>query len=410
MSGIAATVRLDGGPGDAALLERMTACMAFRGPDGTRTWSEGPAGLGHALLRTGDVAREADQPLTLDGATWIAADARIDGRGELIRELRGAGRGVDGDASAAELILHAYAVWGVASPERLLGDFAFAVWDAPRRRLFCARDLFGVKPLFHARAGAELVVSNTLGCVRLHPGVSDALDDAAVADFLVHGHPEELDLTVFRDVRALPPGHALVAEDGEVRVRRWGALPTGAEPLRYRRVTEYVEHFLEVLGEAVRDRLPEGAASLFLSGGRDSTAIGALAREAVDRGERRTELRAFTAVYDRLLPDEERRYTRMAAGALRIPVDFTAVDGYEAFERWETPALRRPQPTDAVLGAIEADQLAQAAAHARVLFTGQGGDAALRETRSRLTKLVAAGHPLRALREAAEYAWWHGRL
>ena len=410
MSGIVALLRLDGAPVDAELLGRTTACLAYRAPDGTRTWSSGPAGLGHALLRTGDRERAADQPFTLDGATWIAADARIDGRAALVSELRAAGRAVDQDASSAELILHAYAAWGDDCPARLLGDFAFALWDGPRRRLFCARDLFGVKPLFHARAGASLVVSNTLDRVRLHPGVPDALDDAAVADFLVHGHLEELDLTVWRDVRALPPAHALVAEGGAVRVRRWGALPAEAEPLRYRRVRDYVDHYLAVMGEAVRDRLPEGAAALFLSGGRDSTAVAALAREAIDRGERRTELRAYTAVYDRLLPDEERRYTAMAAEALRIPVRFTAVDGYEAFERWETPALLRPQPTDAVLGAIEADQLAQAAETARVLFTGQGGDAALRETRSRLTKLVVSGHPFRALREAAEYAWWHRRL
>lgn len=410
MSGIVALLQLDGAPVDAALLERMTASLAFRAPDGARARSAGPLGLGHALLRTGDRERAVEEPLTLDGETWIAADARIDGRAELVSDLRSAGRVVDEDASSAELILHAYAAWGDASPARLLGDFAFALWDAPQRRLFCARDLFGVKPLYHARAGAALVVSNTLDAVRLHPGVSDALDEAAVADFLVHGHPQALDLTIWRDVRALPPAHALVAGDGEVRVRRWGALPAEAEPLRYRRVADYVGHYLAVMGDAVRDRLPDGGAAIFLSGGRDSTTIAALAREAADRGERRTELRGYTAVYDRLMPDEERRYTAMAAEALRIPVRFTAVDGYEAFERWETPALLRPQPTDAVLGAIEADQLAQAAGHARVLLTGQGGDAALRETRSRLTKLVVSGHLLRALREAAEYAWWHRRL
>jgi asparagine synthase (glutamine-hydrolysing) len=410
VSGIAGIVALDGAPVDPALLDRMAGFLASRGPDGITSRSMGSAGFAHSLLRTGDVGEDVPQPVSVDGRTWIVADARIDGRPELVRALRAGGIEASADAPAAELILHALRLWGDAAPEHLLGDFAFAAWDGERRRLVCARDPFGVKPFYYAVAGGVLVFSGSLDFVRAHPAVPGALDDAWLADFLVHGYPQETDRTVYAAVLQLAPGHALVVEGGAVRVRRWWALPDHAEPLRLRGPREYVEAFLPVLRDAVRDRLPDGGASFFLSGGRDSTSLAALAVEAVARGERRTTFLGITAHYERLMPDREREFTLLAGDALGIPVRFTAVDDYPVFGRWEAPEMRRPQPSESLLGAIEADQLRQAAAHGRVLLTGQGGDAAFRETSSRLTRLALQGRPLRALGEAAQYAWWHGRI
>ncbi|HEX6039030.1 asparagine synthetase B family protein [Longimicrobium sp.] len=409
MSGIAGVVSLDGAPVDPGLPARMAACLAARGPDGTRSWSAGPAGLAHGLLRTGDPGEDVPQPLSLDGRSWIVADARIDGREDLVRALRAADVRVEVDAPAAELILHAVRVWGLDAPARLLGDFSFAVWDAGRRRLFCARDHLGVKPFFYARTFRALVLGNTLDCVRLHPAVSGELDEAWIADFLVHGDTQA-HATVYAAIRQLPPAHSLVMEDGHVSLHRYWQLPVEPAALPSTRVRDVVEGGLETLRTAVRDRLPNGSAAFFLSGGRDSTSLAALAVDTVRRGERRTALRGYTAHYARLMPDEERPYTQLAADALGIPVHFLPVDDYAVFGRWDAPELRRPQPTDNVLGAIEADQLRQAAAHARVLITGQGGDPVQRETRSRLTRLAARGRLLRAATEAAQYAWWHRRL
>jgi asparagine synthase (glutamine-hydrolysing) len=409
LSGIGGIVRMDGGPVDDAALRRMAACLAFRGPDGAGARADSSCGLAHASMRTGAPGDDLPQPATLGGGVWTIADARIDGRGELVRLLRGAGRVTDEDASDAVLVLHAYAAWGDACLDRLIGDFAFAVWDGPRRRLFCARDHFGVKPLYHAARGGLFIFSNTLECVRAHPGLSSELDEGALADFLVQGHLRAPDATPWAAVRALPPGHALVVEDGEVRVSRYWSLPLEGPELRYRRVREYVDHFVDVLGHAVRDRMPRsGGTALLMSGGRDSTAVAALAREAVGRGRRNTELRAYTAVYDRLLPDRERHFASLAGAALRIPVRFTVADDYAVHERAEE--LLRPLPVDSVLMAIEADQLRQAEEHARVVLTGLGADPALRETPSRLTSLVARGRVAAALGEAAQYAWWHRRV
>ena len=409
MSGIAGIVALDGAPLDSALPARMAAFLAPRGPDGNRAWSAGPAGLAHALLRTGDVGEDAAQPLSLDGQTTVVADARIDGRDDLVRELRGAGVQAAADAPPAELILHALRAWGDDAPRRLLGDFAFAAWDARRQRLFCARDAFGLKPFYYARTFRALVFSNSLDAVRLHPAVSAELDDGWIADFLLHGDPQSTDATVYAAIRLLPPGHTLTVEDGRITLRRWFSLPE-PEPLRLRSPAEYAERFVQALRMAVTDRLPRDRAAILLSGGRDSTALAASWRDAVDAGARATELRGYTAFHARLMPDDEPAYTRMAADALRIPVAFLPADGYAPFARWEAPELYRPQPSASPLLAIEADQYRQAAGHARVLLTGQGGDALLRESRSRLARLAARGHVAAAAAEAVAYARWHRRI
>lgn len=410
MSGIAGIVALDGAPVDAALLDRMAGSLASRGPGGVRSRTLGAAGFAHALLRTGDVGDDVPQPLSIDGKTFIVADARIDGRAELVRDLRAGGIQAEADAPAAELILHALRRWGDDAPAHLLGDFAFAAWDGERRRLLCARDLFGVKPFYYAAAGGAFVFSNSLDCVRIHPSVPGALDEKWIADFLLHGEAQSTDSTVYAAIRHLPPGHLLTVEDGKMQIRRFASLPGDAEPLRLRGPAEYAEAFLEVLREAVADRLPVDHAAILLSGGRDSTALAATWRDRVDRGVRSTELRAYTAYHARLMPDDEPRFASMAAEALGISHRLLPVDDYAPFGRWETPELYRPQPSSSPLLAIEADQLRQAGEHARVLLTGQGADALLRETPSRLTRLLAGGHPLRAAREAAAYARWHRRV
>jgi asparagine synthase (glutamine-hydrolysing) len=409
MSGIAGIVSAGGAPADPARLARMAAALAFRAPDGTRTWSGERCALAHGLLLTGDEPPPPPQPFSADGQVHVCADARIDARGELARALKAGGIAASPDDDAALLIHHAYRLWGDDCAAHLLGDFAFALWDAPRNRLFCARDHFGVKPFFYARTDGAFLFSNTLDCLTADPAVPAGLDEGWIGDFLVQGDTQDVAATVHAAIRQLPPAHTLVGEDGRVSIRRYWSLPVDEET-RYRRPGDYIDHFVHLLREAVRDRLPQGAASFFLSGGRDSTSLAALARETIARGERATELRGHTAYYERLMPDREREFTELAADALSIPTEFTPVDPYQAFERWETPALRRPQPTASALMAVEVDQLSSAARHARVLLTGQGGDAVLRETRSRLTKLAASGRLLRAAREAAEYAWLHGRV
>src|SRR5262249_48512898 len=181
MSGIVGILHLDGAPVDRGLLRRMTDFMKFRGPDEQRIWVDGNVGFGHTLLRTTFESEHEHQPFSLDGKTWIVADARVDTQTELIAKLKAHGEDVKRGVPDVELLLRSYRVWGEDCVHHLRGDFAFAVWDAPQRRLFCARDHLGVKPFFYADLGTAIIFSNTLDCVRQHPEVSDRLNDLAIA-------------------------------------------------------------------------------------------------------------------------------------------------------------------------------------------------------------------------------------
>ncbi len=410
MSGIVGMVSVDGRPADRALLQQMTASLAYRGPDAQQIWSEGPAGFGHALLRSTRESLDERQPASLDQQVWITADARVDGRAELIAKLDSHGRRGLKTPPDGELILHAYHVWGEDCVQHLLGDFAFAIWDGPSKRLFCARDHFGVKPFYYARLSDCLVFSNTLDCVRLHPQVSDCLNELAVGDFLLFDLNQDPTTTTFADIQRLPPAHTLTWSQGDLRVRRYWQLPI-EDPLQYKQPSDYIEQFLELLRRAVEDRLRAERVAIFMSGGLDSTTVAATARRLLPKPSAPGELRAYTVVYDRLIPDEERYYTQLAAQTLDIPVEFFVADDYKLYERWDQPELQTPEPVHHPLAAIAADQFRQVAARHRVALTGYGGDPALSTSLSSHALRLAKGLRLgRLARDLAQYLMAEGRM
>ena len=376
MSGIVGLVSLDGTPVDRRLLCRMTESLAYRGPDKQRIWLDGAVGFGHTLLRTTVESAHEEQPASLDRQVWITADARVDGRADLIRELESRGRTDLRAASDAHLILHAYHVWDEKCVEHLLGDFAFAIWDGPARRLFCARDRFAVKPFYYAQIQGGIVFSNTLDCVRLHPGVGDGLNERAIGDFLLFGCNYEPTTTTFADVQRLAPAHRLTCEHGTLHPSRYWTLPADGR-IRYRRSQDYVEHFTEILRAAVADRLRLRRVGVWLSGGLDSTSIASTARQLLSEGDGPFELRGHTTVYDRLIPDEERYYAGVAAAALGVEISYLVADDHRPLDGWDRPELWTPEPMDDPFLLIRRQHLAQSASHSRVLLSGDGGDETL---------------------------------
>ena len=372
-------MNLDGAPVAREQLQELTAFMAFRGPDAQEHWSSGAAGLGHALLRTTSDSQHERQPTSLDGLVWITADARIDARTELTAKLAAHGRIALSGTSDAELILHAYEAWGEGCVAHLLGDFAFAIWDGPRTKLFCARDHFGVKPFFYARVGECLIVGNTLNGIRRHPAVSSELDDLWIADFLLFEMSQDPAATAFRAVRRLPPAHCLTADRDGVRIRKHWTLPFDAE-VRYRARGDYVDHFSELLQIAVRDRLRTARVGVELSGGLDSTAVAATALSVLSSGGHPFEINALTIVFERLIPDEEHPFTRMAAEKLGIPLHCFAADRDGLYERSDRPENWLPEPAHAPGMAANLDSFRLSATLGRVMLTGWDGDTLLNES------------------------------
>src|SRR5665213_3142582 len=319
MSGIVGILHLDGAPVDPQLLQRLTDSLVFRGPDATGMWISDNnvrcVGFGHTLLKTTPESAFEHQPFTLDGSLWIVADARVDARTELIAELRAHGEDPCVSVTDVELILRAYRVWGETCLEHLLGDFAFAIWDGPRRRLLCACDHLGVKPFYYAHLGPLFIFSNTLNCVRQHPGVSNRLNDLAIADFLLFEMNRDAATTSFADIERLPPAHLLDCHDGAISIRRYWSLPDSG-PIHYRREAEYLEHFTELLDTAVADRLRTDSAAILMSGGLDSPTVAVSAQRVFARQGASSGLRAYTRVFDHLIPDHERHYAGLVGKAL----------------------------------------------------------------------------------------------
>ncbi|HEV8000065.1 MAG TPA: hypothetical protein VGP63_09305, partial [Planctomycetaceae bacterium] len=264
MSGIVGMFRQDGAPVDPRLLQALTDYLSYRGPDASGIWHHGEVGLGHTLLQTTPELAGERQPLSLDDRLWLTADARLDQRAALIRELRGSGGEVSESTPDFELILRSYAAWGTNCVDHLRGDFAFAIWDAPNELLFCARDHFGVKPFYYAQLKNLFLFSNTLNCVGAHPDVSGELNDSAIADFLLFGLNYNEGTTTFHDVQRLPPAHCMTVSCGSVEIRQYWTPPTNGR-IRYRRDAEYIEHFQTLLQSAVNDRLRTDHVGILLS-------------------------------------------------------------------------------------------------------------------------------------------------
>lgn len=391
MSGICGILNLDGTPIDGALLREMTEFMAFRGPDAQHIWAEGPVGFGHTLLRTTFESQHEHQPHSLDGQVWITADARVDGQADLIERLQSKGRTVHPGVTDAELILHAYHAWGEKCLQHLIGDFAFAIWDGLQKRLFCARDQFGVKPFFYAEVGHHLVLSNTLECLRKHPAVSGKLNDLWIADFLLFERSLDPTATAYEGLLRLPPSHSLTWSVEGLSIKSYWTLPANLG-IRYRPAGDYVAHFKMLLEQAVGDRLRTNRVGVEMSGGMDSSSVAAVAKELLSRQGQPFELHAHTVVYDHLIPDQERHYAGEVAKKLGIPIHYQAADDYKLYERCEDPGMHGPEPLHNPDLARHTDYLKQVAAYSRVVLTGWDGDALLNEAPLTYLRTLFAQH------------------
>jgi len=387
MSGIVGIVNLDGSPVDRDLLSRMTNFMSYRGPDARELWIDDNVGFGHTMLRTTWEAEYETQPLTLDGSSWLTADARIDGRSELIAKLeRKLGSPLPLPSrqeksslipqispNDAELILLAYQAWNTDCVKHLIGDFAFAIWDSRLRRLFCARDHFGFKPFYYSHNEKFLVFSNTVNCLRLHPGIPSQLDDLAIADFLLFGFNRTQTTTSFKKIARLAPANCLVLSGPNLSCESFWNPEFPVSPIKEDPV-EYLEEYRSVLQTAVSDRLRTNKVGLKMSGGVDSTTVAAFAREVVSLNSAKIDLHAFTVVYDSLFPDQERSFSSITANALGIPIAYLSADSYKPFERWNQPTMQTPEPVESYFGAVAYDADTIASQHTRVLVGGLGGD------------------------------------
>lgn len=325
MSAIFGLYRLDGQFVQPGELEAMGERLAYRGPDGTGLWREGPIGLGQCMLWTTPESLREQLPLVAaDGERILTSDARLDNRDELIRAL-----GMNGCSSAriadSELILRAYERWGERCPEHLLGDFAFALWDGRRQMLLCARDHLGVRPFYYYRSERLFVFASEIKGLLSQPEVPRRLNEVRVADFLLP-MLEDKAITFYQEIVRLPSGHSMTVGGAASQLRSyWSLNPSRA--LHLHSDEEYAEAFRQIFTETVRCRLrsafPIGA---MLSGGLDSSSVVAVARHLLAEDER-SPLPTFSATFPNLPACDERRYSSLMVAQGGIESHAVPLDG-----------------------------------------------------------------------------------
>ena len=269
-------------------LSAMLAALPECGGDAAR-WTGGEVGFGcRDVAAPGQGRAESSLRFDREAGLAVAADARLDDRDALCDAL-GVRRAERAALPDGDLILRAWRRWGRRCPDHLLGDYAFAVWDAGRRTLFCARDHAGAKPLYYSLTARSFVFASTVEAVLAAPGVSGALDETTVAESLTRIRLFTTTRTFFRAVRKAPPGHALTVEDASpglaprVRVERYWRPEELALRLRPVSDAACAEELLDLCARAVESRLRGGPVGVHLSGGLDSSSVAVLAARGLRR-------------------------------------------------------------------------------------------------------------------------------
>jgi asparagine synthase (glutamine-hydrolysing) len=285
MCGLAAVLaRADAPSVDPEALIAARDAMTARGPDGAGLWIDPRAqvGLAHRRLSIVDLSAAGAQPMaSADGRLVIVFNGEIYNYRALRAELEAQGE-VFRSHSDTEVLLVLYRRMGRAMLGRLRGMFAFALWDNDRHGLLLARDPFGIKPLYVADDGRTLRVASQVKALLAGGGIDTSPDPAGHAGFFIWGHVPEPH-TLYRGIRALPAGSWLWADvDGDVAEGRFFDL---AEELKAARpVPPCPESLRNALLDSVRAHLiADVPVGVFLSGGRDSTTLAALAAEAGGR-------------------------------------------------------------------------------------------------------------------------------
>ena len=277
MCGIAGIWTRGGGAADPATLTALRDAMRERGPDDAGMVIDGDLGLAHRRLSIVDLSPAARQPLANeDGSVLVVFNGEIYDHAALRSALRERGHRFR-SATDGEVLVHGYEEWGVGLLERLNGMFAFALWDRRRRRLVLARDRLGVKPLYLLERGRMLAFASEVRALAGAFPTAVSLDWRAVDAYLHFGFvPQEMG--VYREIRALAPGHVLeVTEDG-LELRRYWELDFAPAVSRS---PDWLARVSEVLAGAVERRLAADVpVGVLLSGGVDSSVVAALACRA----------------------------------------------------------------------------------------------------------------------------------
>jgi asparagine synthase (glutamine-hydrolysing) len=353
-------------------LAAMLARIVHRGPDAAATWIDAEAGTGlaHARLAIVDLSPGGAQPMASPCGRWVIAfNGEIYNHAALRAELEAAGESFR-STSDTEVLLRLLMRDGMGALPRLVGMFAFALWDREARSLLLVRDRLGVKPLVYGRlADGGLAFASEIDALRAHPGLDLGLDREALSQYLACLYVPA-PLTLHAGIRKLPPGHWLEWRDGAVTMGEWWRPAYTGD--RVISVDEAAEEVLPILDSAVRLRMEADVeVGCFLSGGIDSSVIAALmARAAREHGA--PPPRTFTMTFAEAAYDERDAAAAVAAHVGSVHAELPARPQVAGFLDDMVRLFGEPfgNPTALLIH----DLSTKARQHLTVALVGDGGD------------------------------------
>ncbi len=328
MCGIVAIINNRSEVSEDSLRDAVDALIP-RGPDEQSTWfsDNRRVALGHARLSIIDLTPGIHPISTEDGKLHIAHNGEFYDYERITRELESRGHKFR-THSDSEIALHLYKELGPGALEHLRGEFAFVIWDEENETLFAARDRFGIKPLFYVEDSDGLRLASEVKAL-FAAGVNAAWDHESVFQNLFFSFDQ--DRTLFQNVRQIPPGHYLIAERGNVTVKRYWDVdyPKANSVHPHISETECIENVRSWLDESIRLRMrADVPVGCYLSGGVDSSSVLGMARK-YSAGK----FAAFTIAFDHPDYDESGPARRMAefAGAEFRPIPVKGGDFADVF-------------------------------------------------------------------------------
>jgi len=285
---------LDGAVVAPESLRRMIRMLSHRGPDDTGLHVENGVGLAHARLSIIDLSGGQQPMCNEDSTLWITFNGEIFNYLELREELIGKGHRF-ATRSDTEVILHLYEENGEDCVRHLNGQWAFAIWDYQRHRLFLSRDRLGVRPLFYTQAKNTFIFGSEIKAIFACPGISREIDFNGLDEVFTYWCTIP-PTTLFRNIQELPPGHSITVDTGGVAVRQyWDCQFEGTSEVvdpsqEQARADELLELLIDATQIRLRSDVPVGA---YLSGGLDSTFTTAMVKKFTN-----TQLRTFSVTFD----------------------------------------------------------------------------------------------------------------
>jgi asparagine synthase (glutamine-hydrolysing) len=390
MSAIGGILQRDGRPCDRDLLAALATRLRHRAHDGEGIWSEGPTGLIHGRLTTTPESAHEIQPVAHPAAhTAITFDGRLDNRTELL-DLLGIERVDHAAIGDAAIVLRLYRRLGPGCVERLLGDFAFAIWDGASAKLLCARDHLGTRPFCYRVTTARIAWASEAGALARYDGDLPAINEGMVAEH-VSGIVTSTRDTVFAGIFRLPAGHLLTADDRGIDVRRYWS-PDLEHELTYANPGDYVEELRDLVRRAVAARLRvTGAVGIWLSGGLDSSSIaGVAATLCGDRAVEAINVEAYS-VRDPGPVDEQPFWSQVVA-RWQLPSTEVSAAPLQAGQAADEARFYLDVPSWSLAATLDRMRMQMRARGTRIALTGHGGDEWLGPSQFNYADLMRGGH------------------